>query len=274
MKYLITLLLICVACNANDAIDKLENSYVNKAEQLKTTRDQGVKQLDTKYQSDSRRLALAYILALRKIEISIVKKGDLDGALIVRAKIKEIEAILKGEAVAVVKPKPVHNSADTIVGKWHWQITRRTVEFGINGYPIINGKPDTKVKWSKLAPFKYRLAYERGKYEILLLSKDGKTLDITVSDGRKFKATRLTTDVLLGKWRWPDGDIIEYTSKGTYMANGRNYPQSKWKKTGPYKYHVNYGKGVYINISLSKDGKTITIVTSKGQTLTATRISK
>jgi hypothetical protein len=77
-----------------DEIDKLENAFVTKSNHLKAERDKGMKVIEDKYIKDSQSLAQSYINSLKRIEKSIVKKGDLDGALKVRAKIKEIEAIV------------------------------------------------------------------------------------------------------------------------------------------------------------------------------------
>ncbi len=97
MKYLILFIVLISFCLANDKIEKLENIYIDKANKLKAIRDKVVKEADVKFENDSRRLAESYIKALIKEQTAIVKTGDLEGALKIKAKIIEIENVLKGQ---------------------------------------------------------------------------------------------------------------------------------------------------------------------------------
>jgi hypothetical protein len=97
-KIVVALMAILMAVHVwADEIDKLEELYLGKVTKLKTERDAKVKEIDDKYSKDTKSLAQSYINSLKKIEVSIVKKGDLDGALKVRSKIKEIENALTGD---------------------------------------------------------------------------------------------------------------------------------------------------------------------------------
>lgn len=147
------------------SLEDLENAYVKKANALKVDFDK-----------KSVSLAKIYIKALEKKEKEIVKSGDLDKALKVRAKIKEMQAILKGESVAVVKP--VANTADPIVGTWKW--VSCDIEFLPNNTAHVVDdeiKPKRQLKWSKEGDT-YTLYWNPSHSEYLKLTGDnieGKT---------------------------------------------------------------------------------------------------
>lgn len=137
MKYLILLIAISIYCFANDKIERFENTYIKKAEQLKATRDKSVKEADVKFVSDSRKLAEAYIKVLKKEQIAIVKTGDLEGALKIKAKIIEIEKILKNQVTRpeIVQPQSVsviNKDINTIGSKLDYRIYRWSLSMRIS----------------------------------------------------------------------------------------------------------------------------------------------
>lgn len=116
------LMLMIIGCSLFAAdLEKLEQSYLSKAEDLQSDSDTKIKVIKDKLAKDSKRLAEAYLKSLKAMLKSETQKGDFDAAVKVKGKIVEIEAILKGEAVA---PRPKPKSTRTInplTGKWKQQ---------------------------------------------------------------------------------------------------------------------------------------------------------
>lgn len=146
MKILI-LFLVSTFAFASDAVDKAEDSFVKREAEYKK-----------EYNDKVERLTLAYIKRLEQIQKETVQKGDLDGALKVKNKIKSLSA--------------THGS---IIGKWNWGADK-TVNFNDDG--SAKGSLGAKGIWKKINN-SYEVKWDNGKNKytsIYVLSKDGKTL--------------------------------------------------------------------------------------------------
>jgi hypothetical protein len=178
-------ILLAVPIWADDDIDKLENFYIEKALQLQVTKNSDIAGIEKKYNDDSRKLAEYYVKSLKKIEVATVQKGDLDGALKVRAKIKEIQDALDDNSKTSLTPKVTTNvtpPTETVVVKPRQVVITQAVKEKNLGYKLkrhpIGAKlgPDghyykfvnEKVPWSNAL----NKSIEAGGYLAVITSKD------------------------------------------------------------------------------------------------------
>jgi hypothetical protein len=167
MKQIIVFLLLACVCLYAQGLEDLENRYIAKADALKAD-----------YQQKSVSLAKSYVRALEVKEKEIVKSGDLDAALKVRSKIKEIKAVIdKDEAVSTVKPDKVHKTEDPIIGKWAWDKPDRSWTFYADNtalYVRVSDGFRKEGSWKKVGN-EYQLTYPsaRGAHETLTLDDKG-----------------------------------------------------------------------------------------------------
>lgn len=160
MKYLLVVFLVIGSVFAEDATDKMEMKYVGKMEQYKAD-----------YDARCRKLTEAYVVELKKIQVAETKKGDLDAALKVKAKIKEMEDILNGIPITIPKTLP-GPKVDPIVGEWYWGKRRHVLNLTAKGNIILEGSGGT---WRKTAQGTYILMFvtQDKKYpHTVILKKD------------------------------------------------------------------------------------------------------
>jgi len=100
MKWLIALLILTSIAFASDPVDTLENKYLD-----------GLTRYKVDYDAKCRRLSLAYIAHLEKLQVTTVKKGDLDGALKIKGKIVEIKKLIA--TITSKESKTVNNTGST-----------------------------------------------------------------------------------------------------------------------------------------------------------------
>jgi hypothetical protein len=248
MKKLILIAMIIGCSLIADDLDTLEESYFSKASALQEDHDAKQKVISKKLATDSKRLAESYIKALKAMLKKETQKGDLDAAIKVKAKIVEMEAILNGEAVApVVKPNPVENKAEPIVGKWKWH-NGRIIDVLENGTLISKGKLSAN-KWTKVGENKYHLTNK----EVWTVSEDGKTFTISINN-RKYICKRITTDPIVGKWKAAkgsnkyllhlfEGNACRFTVNGKVKLTGQwnvadGHVHIKWDGGKVSKYEI------------------------------------
>lgn len=264
-KLILIAMIIGCTLIADESLDKLEQSYLSKAETLQADSDKDVKERDAKLAKDSKRLAAAYLKSLKKIEIAIVQKGDLDGALKVRAKIKEIEAILKGEAVAVVKTAPNSALNTALIGKWFHINARHIYNFEKTG--VITNNVGNSGVWRQVGDSVLTIKWNHVSYtQTYILSKNSKQL---LTNGKvwanKVTALKTSTDPIVGKWQWIGGTttkprITIYYANGT-LTGDNGITKGKWsKKQNGYFTEWPSVKSLY---TLSADGNTL----KKGNTV-------
>ena len=119
MKWIITFLIILITIHA-DSTDDLDNKYTNIRTKFKVD-----------YEAKCRKLDLAYIKQLEKLQIETTKKGDLDGALKIKAKIAEIKKQLKANTFTVVPKNDINNVDEiaivSLAGNWQQCHKAKTV---------------------------------------------------------------------------------------------------------------------------------------------------
>lgn len=281
MKWLIGLLL-SVAALAADPVEKLENSYVKKAEQIATQKQAALKEVAVKYDSVSKRLTESYLKSLKILLKKETQKGDFDSAIKIKAKIVEIESMLKGQAPpkvtrpTIIKPtvtkprvvkviKPVDNKA-----KLHpsWQsfknnnfytlhlLDDKTCRFAVNGNQSATGKWNVangsiNIKWDSGATNTYKI------YDKKIIDNFGSTWMPLI------EKAELISDKLNDRvYRWSttmrilfqaDGKVLKAGGKGTLQ------PVGTWKEISPgviqwsmYKFHFSKDLSYY---NIEKGGK-------------------
>jgi hypothetical protein len=151
MKYLLVVFLVITSAFAEDATDKMETKYVAKMEQYKA-----------EYDARCRKLTEAYVAELKKIQVAETKKGDLDAALKVKSKIKEMEDILDSHIpVTIPKALPGPDEKDPIIGTWHWYWQTRGQQVTFNTDGSIKGNDGSKGSWKLLKPNHYDVRFAR-----------------------------------------------------------------------------------------------------------------
>ena len=132
-------------------------------------------------------MTLIYLKRLEEIQKNIVRSGDLEGALKVKAK---IDAIKKGMNVTV-KPDKDQLSApgvDIVVGKWNWSSKTVVTFTSDKKWSFPHGKNTVKGKWSKDKK-QYTMHFPNGGKDNFTIN--GKTLSGTSGTGIKFSATKI-----------------------------------------------------------------------------------
>lgn len=262
-KLILTLMMFSCSMIAQD-INKLEQFYLTKAEALQAARDKDVEARDAKLAKDSKRLANAYLKSLKKIEIAIVQKGDLDAALKVRAKIKEVEAILEGDPRVRKPVKPSLSIKDPFVGTWKW-MTKYIVDIHSDGTitsykNIADFKNKNVFRTSSTWTKKEKTYYIHGPNYIdtLTIANDGKSLSGEGSRGHKVSAIRIT-DPIIGKWRSTSNKAISsvFKSDGTIVTG--TITGGKWIKNKENDYSIAWpGQRFQAKHAISADGKSLT----------------
>jgi hypothetical protein len=225
MKTLILAVLFVILAVPNiwaDDIDKLENAYIQKANQLRTDRDKKVKVIDEKYQKDSLALADSYVKSLKRIEKQIVQKGDLDGALKVRNKIKEIEkALPAGNNTAKISRLELIRNLG-----YATRAHPRLAKQGPNGhwYLVVSSKVGFTFKDA------VDTARKMGGYLATIISKEENDFITRLTSGAY--AIRVGGVIKNGKWSWITGEKWGYANWGK-TANSQ-FPTGEGTTLGIY----------------------------------------
>lgn len=238
MRYIITLLISMSIFG--QVLNKLEKSYLTKADLLQSDHDNKVKALDDRLVTESRRLAEVYLKALKALLKSETQKGDFDSAIKVKAKITEMENMLKSEAVAVAngsitvtKPIGVHHD---LIGVWQTTNTKGTkyiytfYKNGTSFHENNSNKNTITGKWEAV----------ENEIHIVFSNKHSFTLkrlgNIYIGPHYKFK--KEATDPIVGSWT---PDIIGNAKPKTAIFDLKDAITG----TGRYTITFKFTKGKY-----------------------------
>lgn len=158
----------------------MATAYADPADTLEDKYVKGLTKYKAEYDAKCRRLSLAYIKSLEKLQVATVKKGDLDGALKVKAKIAEIEKLL-ADNLSIPLPNPtktiVSTKPDPIIGKWNWS-GRVNYTFKADGTFISN--TTVHGAWESLGNAKYKVrGIKNGSTFFNLITLKSETIFIT-----------------------------------------------------------------------------------------------
>ena len=197
MKKLILIAMIIGLSPAvfGQALDKLEQAYFTKAEKLINEHRVRTKISDDILAKNSKRLAEAYISALKAMLIAETKKGDFDKAVKIKVKITEMENLLKIGVVgnhhtkdvdSGLSSKPFQAKVDFIVGSWIWHHKGQVCKFAKDGTYI--GRISTGT-WVKASNKSYTMTNSKNKIKQTMKVIDENTM---LNTTHNFKVYRIT----------------------------------------------------------------------------------
>ncbi|MEM1225656.1 MAG: hypothetical protein AAGJ40_08155 [Planctomycetota bacterium] len=106
------------------------------------------------------------------------------------------------------------------------------------------------------------------------LSDDVAVLRRQVVELERKLALAMAPDPIVGKWRYHNKNVCDYTADGWVTLNGKAI--GIWRRTSDRQYIVafinTFGKGVSDEMTLSPDGKSIAALGSRGQRFQINRI--
>lgn len=245
------LLLMLVAGNfLADEVGKYEQKFQNKLAQYKQEYDEQCH----KYTAD-------YLKALKRLQQKIVKTGDLEGALKVKARIDALTSGNKLEPtidinnvdirtnpiapIAPIKVAPIkvesrNPKIDFLQGKWHSVFPHQKFWMDIKDYTVThsNGAGNgTIVGTLSIIEDKLFINWSNKKRDIYKFSPDSSIRAFTSRLIYK-KLPIVINGSLVGTWYWYDGkQTYTFYKDGTFKDN-LGFNSGTWKKINITSYEV------------------------------------
>ena len=136
MKYLLGFLTFISICFADSTLDKLENTFVSRAEQIATNKSKVEKAIDDKYAEYYKRLDKVYVAGLKRVYKEEKDKGNLDGLI-------EVKKCLEIAEKAIAGDKPIEiNGAKTKVES----LNKLKLSYGQKKAKLASQKVDEKTE--------------------------------------------------------------------------------------------------------------------------------
>lgn len=248
MKWLITLIVITSVVFAIEPVDKLENKYIEVMNSYKT-----------EYDNKCRKLTLAYIRELEKLQLAATQKGDLDNAIKIKAKVTEIKQMLENNLA------PERTVLTQYKGLYQITYDNGTVDFlQIANNGVFSIRSIAKGKAQREGKVKVNHNFTRNY--LMLQRPDGRynfldframtfkhtwlpNLNDVKSNGVIYKIDNVD---IVGYWLRVDGKNMLFGTEGIVSANGittgvwyiaRKVKINRGVIYNTYDYHIHY----YVN---------------------------
>lgn len=269
----------------------MATAYADPADTLEDKYVKGLTKYKAEYDAKCRKFSLAYIASLKRLQVATVKKGDLDGALKVKAKIVELEKMLADNIPASLPKTPQSRTTTKTPTNIKW--TKETFagttweSFDAEGKLLgeltylpggkikgrTGGKDRSYWKWD-FRNGKVYLGVSTTRGGMHMFSKDGRSSTNGNYTGKRDPGiNKLKTHTLVGTWNWSGSVKYTFKADNTFITNTAVH--GTWESLGNSKYAVRGVKnGSTFKNLVTLTGNTILITDIRGNKgVTRTRIA-